>query len=378
MRLLCFAQQFKAFTSGLGTYARALVQGLAERGHHVTLATPRVQCEPVPGVRLVPMDFSPGNVTPFALPRMVRSYRAVLRRESSQHDVAHFLDAREAVFGFRSETPAVGTLHDAYALDWCAPEYPRHLHDDRVVRGLYYAWLRLLERAAYRVPARFAANSVHVRDAVARGYRVPAERIEVIPIGLPAPPPAEPARLAGSPAVLFVGGNFRRKGLLPLLDAFARLRRSLPEARLHVVGSDPRQQVFRDRVRQLGIEDGVIFYGWQPNERVRSMMAGATVFAMPSLVEAFGFVYLEAMWAKTPVIASATGGTVQAFRDGEDVLLVPPCDVDALASALERASRDAALRKRLIAGGLATVARYPVESTVTRTEGLYARVGSGP
>jgi glycosyltransferase involved in cell wall biosynthesis len=145
-----------------------------------------------------------------------------------------------------------------------------------------------------------------------------------------------------------------------------------------VVGSDPRQQVFRDRVRQLGIEDGVIFYGWQPNERVRSMMAGATVFAMPSLVEAFGFVYLEAMWAKTPVIASATGGTVQAFRDGEDVLLVPPCDVDALASALERASRDAALRKRLIAGGLATVARYPVESTVTRTEGLYARVGSGP
>jgi glycosyltransferase involved in cell wall biosynthesis len=247
-----------------------------------------------------------------------------------------------------------------------------------VARGVYYAWLRLLERAAYRVPVRFAANSAHVRDRVARGYRVPAERIEVIPLGLPVPVPAEPARLGGAPAVLFVGGNFRRKGLLPLVEAFARLRRSLPEAHLHVVGSDPRQQVFRDRVRQLGIEDGVTFHGWQPNGRVRSMMAGATVFAMPSLVEAFGFVYLEAMWAKTPVIASATGGTVQAFRDGEDALLVPPCDVDALAIALEQASRNAALRERLIAGGVATVARYPVESTVIRTERLFAQVAPGP
>jgi glycosyltransferase involved in cell wall biosynthesis len=377
MRLLCFAQQFTTFTSGLGTYARALVHGLVQRGHQVTLAAPRAQCEPVEGVRLVPMDFSPGNLTPFAMPRMMRSYRAVLRRELSQHDVAHFLDAREAVFGFRSATPVVGSLHDAYALDWCAPEYPRHLHDDRVARGVYYAWLRLLERAAYRVPVRFAANSAHVRDRVARGYRVPVERIEVIPLGLPVPVPTEPARLGGAPAVLFVGGNFRRKGLLPLVEAFARLRRSLPEAHLHVVGSDPRQQVFRDRVRQLGIEDRVTFYGWQPNGRVRSMMAGATVFAMPSLVEAFGFVYLEAMWAKTPVIASATGGTVQAFRDGEDALLVPPCDVDALAIALEQASRNSALRERLIAGGVATVARYPVESTVIRTERLFAQVAAG-
>jgi glycosyltransferase involved in cell wall biosynthesis len=377
MRLLCFAQQFKTFTSGLGTYARALVTELARRGHEVTLASPRQQCEAVEGVRLVPMAFAPGNITPFTFVPMALGYRRALRAEAGAHDVVHFLDAREAIFARGIGRPSAGSLHDAYALDWCTPSYPRHVHDDRALRGAYYAWLRVIERAAYRVPARFAANSAHVRTTVAQGYGVPERRIDVVPIGLPQPPPTAAESLSGAPAILFVGGNFQRKGLWPLLQAFARLSRPVPGARLHIVGGDPRHAAFRRRARELGVAGSVVFYGWQPNDRVRAMMAGASVFVMPSLTEAFGLVYLEAMWANTPVIASAAGGTQQAFRDGDDALLVPPRDVDALAAALDRVSQDAALRERLVAGGRAAIGRFTIEATVTRTEEVYAAAMTG-
>ena len=379
MRLLCFTQQFRMSVSGLGTYARALAEGLARSGHEVTLATARSQCDHIRGLRFVPMDFTPGNVTPLAFPRMACNYRRVLAREAHLHDVVHFLDAREAALGRfpvlpRQKRTVVASLHDSYALDWCSAGYPRYLYEDRAARTLYYAWLRWIERMAYRWPVGFAANSRHVVAAVVRGYGVPAERIEVVPIGLPEGVEVEPERLGGKPAVLFVGGNYQRKGLSILLRAFVRLVRSHPNARLHVVGGDPRVEAFRARAKELGIGGAVEFHGWQPNRRVRAMMAGASLFAMPSLVEAFGLVYLEAMRASIPVVATATGGATQFFRDGEDVLMVPPGDVDVLAGALERVCEDRALRERLVREALVTASRYTIDATVRGTEALYARL----
>jgi len=379
VRLLCFSQQFKKATSGLGTYARSLVEGLVRNGHQLTLATPRSQCDHLPGVRFVPMDFTPGNVTPFVFPLMARNYRRVLTAEAHRHDVIHFLDGREAALGSfptrpRLLQPIVATIHDSYAVDWCAPAYPRYLYDDRLARTLYYGWLRWLERVAYRWPACFAANSTHVATAVMRVYGIPEARIQVVPVGLAMPVDGDSERLDGRPAVLFVGGNYQRKGLPILMQAFARLRESHREAMLHVVGGDPIEGAFRKRARELGIAEAVRFYGWQPNERVRAMMAGASLFAMPSLVEAFGLVYLEAMRAGTPVVATTTGGVRQFFVDGEDMVMVAPGDVRALAEALGRVADDDALRDRLMVGARATVARYSVDSTVRGMEALYARL----
>lgn len=383
MRLLLFSQQFKTFTSGLGTYARGLVEGLVRRGHRVTLAVPREQGEQLPGLHVVPMAFPRGNVTPFAAPRMAREYARVLATEGSRHDVVHFLDAREAALGHSRivsgrKPTVVGSIHDVYALDWCDPQYPRGLYDDRLVRGVYFTWQRWLERRAYRVPSAFAANSRYVAAAVARGYGVPPDRIDVIPIGVTTGRPVEPVPLRGAPAILFVGGNYLRKGLSVLLQAFARVRASHPKASLHVVGGDAKVDRFRRRADALGVGRAVAFHGWQPHERVRAMMAGASLLAMPSLVEAFGLVYLEAMSAGIPVVASDRGGTTEFLVDGEDALVVPPRDVAALAAALERAAGDESLRARLIAGGRSTVARLTMESTVDRTEALYVRVQGGP
>jgi glycosyltransferase involved in cell wall biosynthesis len=378
MRILVVTQQFRQVTSGLGTYARGLVDGLVRRGHAVTVALPHAQAEAREGVRLAPMAFAPGNVTPLAAVRMTREVRRVLAAETAQHDVVHFLDAREAALGgtFRGSEriPAVGTVHDAYALDWQAPGFPRALYDDRALRALYYAWLRRVERIAYRRLRMLVVNSHHVATAVGRGYGVPSVRLRVVTIGLSHLPPARPERLAGTPSILFVGGNFQRKGLGVLVAAFAELFRRHPAARLHVVGGDPLLERFRGRVAARDLAEAVVFHGWQPHERVRAMMAGARVFAMPSLVEAFGLVYLEAMAAGVPVVATAIGGAAEILEHGTNALLASRDDASSLAAALEQAAGDEAVRERLALGGRATAARVTMDATVAGTETVYATV----
>ncbi len=372
MRLLLFAQQFARPATGLGTYARGLVTGLLARGHAVTLAVPALQSGAMPGLRVVPMAFTPGNVTPIAFPTMARAVRAVLVAEAGDHERVHFLDAREAIFAaLAGHVADIGTIHDAYALDWCAPAYRRDLYHDRLIRSVYFAWLRWVERAAYRALRRLVANSSGVADTVARGYSVTRSRIEVVPLGLPPADPVAAAPLAGEPAILFVGANYQRKGLGVLLVALGRLRARLPAAQLHVVGDDPAADRFRARARCLGLGDAVRFYGWRPHGEVRAMMAGASIFALPSLVEAFGLVYLEALETGVPVLATTVGGLAEFLRDDVDVLLVPPGDEAALAAALYRAATDAALRARLSAAGRAVAARYPMAVTTARTERLY-------
>jgi glycosyltransferase involved in cell wall biosynthesis len=180
-----------------------------------------------------------------------------------------------------------------------------------------------------------------------------------------------PERLPGTPAILFVGGNYLRKGLPALLRAAALLRPGHPDLRIHVVGGDRRRPRFERLARRLGVAGAVAFHGWRDNDRVRSLMAGADLFAMPSRVEAFGLVYLEAMRAGTPVIATCRGGAAEAFADGREALLVDPDDPAAIAAAIRRIGEEPDLRRTLVEGGRAAAARFTVEAAVAATEAVY-------
>ncbi len=380
MRLFFLAQQLDAITSGLGTYARALVEGLLEEGHEITLAVPRGGAEPRPGLTVRPLDAGPATVTPLSRPGLARAFRRALADGGKGHDLVHFLDAREAGLAARrrpGEPVRVGTVHDTYALDWCAPGYPRRIHEDRLLRGIYYAWLRRFERRAYRRLDLLLANSAHVRDRVLRGYGPAPERVRVVRLGLPEAPPAAAVPLEGDPAVLFVGANYQRKGLPVLLSAVARASRERPGIRLHVVGGDPREALFRRRAAESGLGERAIFHGRVPNERVRAFMAGADLLAVPSLVEALGLAYFEALQAGIPVIATRAGGTPEYLEDGVSAILVPPGDVEALARALLELGGKEELRNRLVRGGRAAARALSVPAMVSATLEAYREALGG-
>lgn len=381
MKLLLFAQQFKDRWSGLGTYARSLVLGLSERGHEVTLAAPEEQCETVEGISLRPMRFRPWNLTPFSIRRMGREFRRVFK-DAAEFDLCHLLDAREAALLTATDSPPlVGTVHDSYALDWKVAGPLRGIYSDRRLRGLYYAWLRRLESRAYRRLSLLIANSRHVADAAQSGYGLSGERIRVVELGLPTEPDALPADLPGDPSILFVGAGYERKGLSILMRALAGLQADLPGIHLHVVGGDRRLPRFRTLAETLDISEAVTFFGPRPNSEIRSLMAGADIYAMPSLTEAVGLTYLEAARAGTPVIATARGGIGEYLPDGEAAILVPPGDVQALSDALRRMATEEGLSTRLAERGGAAAREFTVEAMVSATESAYlsrtARGGAG-
>jgi glycosyltransferase involved in cell wall biosynthesis len=359
-----------AFRSGVGTYVAALVGGLAARGHAVTVVVPEGEEQDVPGVAVRTVARSAIDPTPRGKASIARAFAAFVRDRAGEFDVAHFADAREAWALGRPSLPVTAAVHDTYALDWDRPGFPRHLFADRTARGLYFRALRAVERRTYRRFDLVAANSDHVARALVQGYGLSAGRVRVVRLGLPPVAPVAAEEVAGAPSVLFVGGNFHRKGLPTLLEAAARLRGRFPGLRVHVVGKDRHGERLERRARELGLEGAVVFHGWLPNERVRGLMAGATVFAMPSVVEAFGYVYLEAMVAGTPVVATAEGGAREGIADGTEALFVAPGDPGALAAALASIASDPAVAGTLREGGRRAAARFSVDSMVAGTETL--------
>jgi glycosyltransferase involved in cell wall biosynthesis len=117
----------------------------------------------------------------------------------------------------------------------------------------------------------------------------------------------------------------------------------------------------------------VHWVGW--SDTPRSYIAAVDVLAVPSRVEAFPLVILEAMLAGRPVVASAVGSVDEAVTDEVTGLLVPPDDPAALAAALGRLVGDADLRVRMGARGRErAVERFSIDAMARSYEALYERL----
>ena len=121
------------------------------------------------------------------------------------------------------------------------------------------------------------------------------------------------------------------------------------------------------QAEESGIADRVHFVGRLSREQVAAAMAGAELFVMPSRLEPFGIVVLEAWRAGTAVVATDHGGPPEFVRDGEDGLLVDPFDTAAVAAALGRVLSDDALRRSLAAAGRARVEAFAWPRSPRRT-----------
>ena len=101
------------------------------------------------------------------------------------------------------------------------------------------------------------------------------------------------------------------------------------------------------------------------------LMRGAHAFAFPSRGEPFGIALLEAMAAGVPAVATAAGGVPEFATDEINALLVPPDDIGALTSALERIACDVQLRLRLVAEGMRTAGELAWSRIAQLYEAVY-------
>ena len=157
-----------------------------------------------------------------------------------------------------------------------------------------------------------------------------------------------PPRAPEHPPVIFALGRLHtNKGFDTLITALARVNR----AELWLAGIGPERAALQDLTKRLGLEERVRFLGWR--EDIPALHAQADVFVCPSRHEALGNVVVEAMAQGKAVVATASQGPSQMIADGDNGLLVPIDDAEALAQALNRVIADKALRQRLEQAGLA-------------------------
>jgi len=160
----------------------------------------------------------------------------------------------------------------------------------------------------------------------------------------------QPSRQEEHPRrILFVGQCAEYKGVEFLLRAFPVL--SDQQATLDVVGDIAAEPEYFTRlkhsVQELELQDRVTFYGHVNNREILAQFyKRADVFVLPSLVEGFGIVLLEAMSFGLPIVATRAGSIPELVKDGVNGLLVPPADPTALAEAIERLLDSPVLRKQ--------------------------------
>ena len=124
----------------------------------------------------------------------------------------------------------------------------------------------------------------------------------------------------------------------------------------------------------MKIESHVRFLGGLPHSEVLKHFTQADIFVMPSLIEGFGIVFLEAMAAGVPAIGSSLGGTRELITDGVNGFLVKPLDVQNLVQKICMILENKPLREQFIAQGHQTVRRFTVKEMVEQTTAYYEKV----
>ena len=243
-------------------------------------------------------------------------------------------------------------------------------HSEVVRRGwqyrlFYRPWFANAMRRARRV---IVASPPMAQAAQLRGFSAP---VSVIPYGIDekrmTDGPAVMARAAAlgagrtAPVALFVGRMVTYKGLDVLLKAMVDV-----PATVVLVGDGPERPRLEAQAAALDITHKVVFAGEVTDAELLAWYHACDFFVLPSVTraEAFGVVQTEAMACGKPVICTALPtGVPWVNRHAETGLVVPPCDHQALASALTALATDPALRRRL---GDSARARVREEFTADR------------
>jgi glycosyltransferase involved in cell wall biosynthesis len=244
----------------------------------------------------------------------------------------------------------IGVLYDAC---WENPNIPRVIYTDYTSilssrkpdlgRSPQRAnelgeWIAL-EKQAFQQSAHIFTRSDYVRDSVINDYQIPAGQVTAVGGGVNIDPLPEISPHQGTtpPTALFIGKDFYRKGGDILLRAFAEIRRQMPEARLLMVTDGP----IPEGLELNNVE--IIPPTWDRSV-ILSLYRQADCFVLPSRLETWGDVLLEAMSYGLPCIGVTGEGMSDIIEDQSTGLLIPPEDEGALSGALLQILSDSELR----------------------------------
>jgi len=303
---------------------------------------------------------------------LVRMWAQVMIPAAAKNfDLIHF-SKHLGVFGINS--PSVVTIYDMTTL----------IHPEIYPSIDVWYW-RTIQKRTLNKAKKIIAISNNTAEDIRRIYNLPDDKISVI---FPAiadhfrPAPTEnilhvldryniPDRY-----IIHVGRIDKKKNLTMLVRAFARyLDRNLSDVNLVLVGEDYAKSLdtkLRPTIKELGLEEKVIFTGKVPDDDLPALYSGAFATVFPSIHEGFGLAPIEAMACGCPVIGHSAG----AFKEvaGDSALILDSIGIESLADGLSQIIEDNMLRQELQERGILRAANFKPDQTASQTLQLYEEV----
>jgi len=172
--------------------------------------------------------------------------------------------------------------------------------------------------------------------------------------------------------LLFVGTWIDHKGIHYLSEAFEKVLREIPEARLTIAGcQEPEERVHRSF--SAAAQSALDVWPFVPRAEIPSLYAEHEIFVLPSLMEGMPLVLLEAMASGMAVVTTESSGMADVVEDSHDGLFIIPGDADSLTSAITQLCRDAESRHRLGNAAQEKMRRYTWAQSARRHEMVFQR-----
>lgn len=170
--------------------------------------------------------------------------------------------------------------------------------------------------------------------------------------------------------ILFPGGPKLKKGGDILIKAIKRLNSKINDLNLYVALDVPEGHLTRRLVHEYGLKNKVEFLGFLKAADYKALLNSVDILAMPSRMEPFGMVYLEAMALGVPIIASSVGGAPEIIENFKNGILTYP-EPDEVADAILKLYDDASLRREISENNLNDIHKFEWDKIVDQYIEIY-------
>ncbi|MBI2085072.1 MAG: glycosyltransferase family 4 protein [Candidatus Aenigmarchaeota archaeon] len=268
-----------------------------------------------------------------------------------------------------TKRPAVSIIYD---IDQIKNEIKELSPIDKLVR-------KLIQKTIFEFSDAIIVDSNKVKKDVVNLHGIDGKKITVIESGLAVDEKTVPVKKpAGKKIILFVGINIRKKGLEDLVNSIVRVKRSVPNCELWIVGPNtgflrPFHNELLKLIKNLGLGKNVKFFG--EVESTSPYYKACDVFVLPSHhSEGFGIPCIEAGYFGKPVIATKIFEETGVVVDKKTAIVVNPYSPAELGGAIVKVLKDRKLAARMGKNGKKYVVRFNWESGASKFDGLIKKI----
>jgi glycosyltransferase involved in cell wall biosynthesis len=216
--------------------------------------------------------------------------------------------------------PLVKTVHHIYI-----PEYWKQYREKN--RAPYYSSVagRLFQKLYLMTPVDriHSVSAATSTDLHQYGIKWP---MQIIPNGIDISEYDNYFENEYAQYILFIGRLVFHKNLEVVIASFVEVQARFPSSKLIIVGTGPMEAELRAMVARLGLKDNIQFAGGIDHKEKLELLSKCTAVVLPSLVEGFGLVLLEAFAMRKPVLVSNIGALPEMVNEGFDGYILPPYD----------------------------------------------------